>query len=143
LTSRIFEIEYWCRENQININQQYQIENNMKTKITVKSLRQQNHLVKVTHLRRVIISKKFLASLSCPEYRHIAKGEFNLPPVNILAPQTILSRGGETVLTVDLKNGNHYLSNTICSNSEPYSKKRGLKVCLDRLYNQMKENGDI
>lgn len=112
-------------------------------KITVKSLRQSAALVRVTHLRRVAVSRKAVQNLLKPQYQHIAKGNFNLPDLNIAIPRVILNRGGETSLTIDLKNGNHYQVNTICSNKEIYNKKRGLNICLTRLFSQMKENGDI
>lgn len=111
--------------------------------VTVKSLRAAGHLVKVTHLRRVSVSPLSVKQLIKPKYVHIAKGDFGkLPPVDVKLPQVILSRGGETQLTVDTKGGNHYQVNTICSRKEAYSKKGGLKVCLGRLVGAMRANGE-
>lgn len=114
-----------------------------KNKLTIQNLRRNGNKVKVTHLRRVSVNRQFIKDLSKPQYQYVKKGEFNLPPVTVLAPQVILSKGGETQITVDLANGKHYQVNTICSNAEPYSKKRGLYICLTRLFSQMEENGDI
>ena len=92
----------------------------MKTKLTVKSLRASGHLVKVSHIRRVAVSKKTLIELARPKFQHIAKGKFDLDPIQV--KPIVLSKGGETQLTVDTKGGKHYHVTTVCSRREVYNK---------------------
>lgn len=113
-----------------------------KNKLTIQSLRKNGHKIKVTHLRRVSVNKKFLQDLSKPHYQYVKKGEFNLPPVTVLAQQVILSRGGETIIEIDTKNGKYYKANCVCSRKDSYNKRRGVATCLGRIFKQALGNND-
>jgi len=125
----------------------------MKPNITIEKLRKSGAKVRVIHLRRVAPDKVALEKkvkefkvTAGSIYRHFLKGKFSevgnfKGKLEVEVPNKILAKGGQTVIEVDTEDGKYFKVEATTSNKDVYTKKIGVKICLDRLAHEMKLAG--
>ena len=102
-------------------------------KLTVADLRKRGHKVRVIHTRRYKIPTKIF-TMNVPRKEK---------PKAIEVTPVLLSKGGETKIEVDLKNGRYYYSTSVCSKKEYYNKKSAVSITLGRIIKQIVQDGQV
>ena len=122
----------------------------MKTKkLTVESLRKAGCKVSVLHERLIIPDEKEVKKIMQilkPVTSHIKKGQFkNIPPINlpVFLSQKVSAKGGSTKICIDTKNGKYYQSESFVNPNDHFCKRRGVLICLQRIFAQAAENGEV
>lgn len=113
-----------------------------KKQLTVQSLRKSGAKVRVCHSRR------FVPVTKLPDINFILDKDAKKRdgPRQVVQSEKITynlaATGGRTAIEVDLSNGNFYKADALTSNKDYYNKRRGLVICLGRLFKQMVEDGE-